>query len=331
MMAAGLPTMATRRDAQVVYAASAGLKHSTQLAAVRRRGYQARKGREYGDPALALLAWEAEKAVYNEHGELVGGDDPADPRTHAKVNPAYGPPGLGRISPAYVRREAAALGGFDSVEFGTERLGIGDYPEDDEKWEVIDKEAWQRQADLNSTIAAGSRRILPIDGDPSRGITTLGIAGLRADGRKHVEVIARHRGSAWIVDKLLGKGMHEVYGELDLWERLGKPIVVALKNGAAADIADRLRQRGVTVESPTETEYGVACAALVEDIRTGNAVHIDQTSMNAAVGAAEKRENPEGGWRWSRDVPTDQAPIVVGTLGLWGLAKFSKAPRSKIW
>jgi hypothetical protein len=330
-MAAGLPTMATRRDAQVVYAASAGLKHSTQLAAVRRRGYQARKGREYGDPALALLAWEAEKAVYNEHGELVGGDDPADPRTHAKVNPAYGPPGLGRISPAYVRREAAALGGFDSVEFGTERLGIGDYPEDDEKWEVIDKEAWQRQADLNSTIAAGSRRILPIDGDPSRGITTLGIAGLRADGRKHVEVIARHRGSAWIVDKLLGKGMHEVYGELDLWERLGKPIVVALKNGAAADIADRLRQRGVTVESPTETEYGVACAALVEDIRTGNAVHIDQTSMNAAVGAAEKRENPEGGWRWSRDVPTDQAPIVVGTLGLWGLAKFSKAPRSKIW
>jgi phage terminase large subunit-like protein len=331
MMAAGLPTMATKPEAQVVYTGSGGMKHSTQLASVRKRGYQASKGREQGDPALALLAWEAQKAIYNEHGELVGGDDPANPRTWAKTNPAYGPPGLGRISPAYVRREAAALGGFHSVEFGTERLGIGDYPEDDEKWEVIDKDTWQRAANSEGTIAHDSQRILAIDGDLSRGITTLGVAGLQVGGRKHFEVAARHRGSAWAVEKLLGKGRHDVYGELDLWERLGKPIVVALKNGAAADVADRLRKRGVTVESPTDMEYGVACSALVEDIKVGNAVHIDQASMNAAVGAAEKRENVEGGWRWSRDVPTDQAPIVVGTLSLWGLENFVTAPEPEIF
>jgi len=82
MMAAGVPTMATRRDAQIIYAASAGLPVSTQLALVRRRGLRKEK-------RLALMMWEAERAVYDERGRLIAGDDPADPRTHAKVNPAY--------------------------------------------------------------------------------------------------------------------------------------------------------------------------------------------------------------------------------------------------
>jgi phage terminase large subunit-like protein len=335
MMSAGVPTMATRPEAQIVYAGSAGFKHSTQLAAVRRRGHQARRGREYGDPALALLEWAADKAVYDEHGNLIGGDDPADPRTHAKVNPALGV----RISHAYVRREARALGGFDSVEFGTERLGIGDWPEDDERWEVIDKPTWQAAADRESVLDPAGVRVLAVDADPMRGVTTLGVTGVRADGRRHIEVIARHRGSLWVVEKLLGTGVHDVYGELDLWERLGKPTVVILKNGPAAELIGRLRagrprggkERKVTVESPTEQEYAAACADLVEGVRVGDLVHIDQASMNAAVGAAAKRENTEGGWRWAREVTADQAPIVAGTLGVWKLAKNAKIPRSKVW
>lgn len=334
MMAAGLPTMATRRDAQVIYAGSAGMPHSTQLALVRKRGLRQEKG-------IGLLLWEADRPVYDEYGRLTGGDDPTSPVTHAKVNPAYNI----RIDATSIEKEALGMGGYDTPEFWTERLGIGDYPQDGERWEVISKEIWKRQTDHDSVLAPVAPRSHFLALSSERGVTTLAAAGKRLDGKVHFEVIARHRGSAWVLDKLLGEPgeehAHPVWGELGLWKRLGKPLIACLKNEEGTEVAiklaellrDELRKPADRkVQMPTESEYAAACAGLVEGLRTDKIVHIGQQSTENAIAAAVKRANPEGGWRWDRDVPAEQAPIIASTLAVWLVEKFGKRiPKSQIW
>jgi hypothetical protein len=349
MMAAAVPTLATIPNAQVFYAGSAGMKHSTQLASVRRRAYAR------NDPSLMFAEWAAQKAVYGPQGEVLSGDDPASPATHRKVNPGYGiriggirpdqvgTPEAARLSDSYIRKEAATLGGFNSTGFGTERLGIGDYPQEDETWEVIDKESWEARADQASQIAEKAAIALAIDADPERAMGTVGVAGPRADGRRHVEIIERHRGTGWILDAAIGKPVDPLR-ELSDWEQavVDRMVdlksrhricaVAVLKTAAAASLIAALTKAGLPVVSPTETEYVQACGYFYEAVvEKGTVVHIDQPSMNAAVGGARKRENTEGGWRWSRDSPVDAAPIVDATLALWALEKYGGAPRSKIW
>ena len=328
MMAAGLPTMATRAgEAQVVYAGSAGFKTSTQQALVRRRGMA------MNDPELGFLAWEIDPPVYDEHGRLERGDDPADPRTHAKVNPTYNI----RINAQTVEREARTMGGWNAKSFWTERLGVGDYPDAGEAWAVIGKEAWKEARDDLSEIDFGRTVCLAVDSENE--ITTIAICGWRPseDGRggeQHVEIVARHKGSTWAVHKLMAKGEHDVYGELDLWNRLGRPKVAILKNGLAAEIIPRLTEHPsgvVDVVSPTETEYAAACGAFVTDIGKLRVRHIGQTSLEVALGGAERRENAEKGWRWARDVATEQAPIVSATLAKWALDRWGQQRGAQIW
>jgi phage terminase large subunit-like protein len=342
MMAAALPTLATVPNAQVVYAGSAGMKHSTQLAAVRRRGYAS------NDPALLFAEWAAEKAVYGPQGELLAGDDPGSPQTWAKVNPGYGI----RITQSYIRKEMAALGGARSPQFGTERLGIGDWPEDDETWEVISKEAWQAAGDRASQIVEHGTIALAIDADPDRAMGTIGVCGLRADGRRHIEVVERHRGTGWILGaaaatetpgKAPGEDLDPDRGLTD-WEqaivdrmadlkaRHRVCAVAVLKTSTAASLITALVKAGLPVQSPSEIEYAQACGGLYEAIvEKGTLVHLDQPSMNTAVGGARKRSGVEGGWRWSREAPVDAAPIVVGTLAMWAHERFAPVPRSKVW
>lgn len=342
MMAASLPTLATVPNAQVVYAGSAGMRHSTQLAAVRKRAHAR------DDPALMYAEWAADKAVYDEHGLLVAGDDPADPVTWAKTNP-----GLGiRITVSYIRKEMGALGGPTSTEFGTERLGIGDWPPDEEAWEVIDKQAWAAAADAGSQIVDGARIALAIDADPDRAMGTIAVAGLRDDGRIHMEVIERHRGTGWIVDAtaravkkpqvkaakdgepapLTDWEQSIVDRMTDLNARYRVAAVAVLKTSAAASLIGALTRAKLPVVSPTDVQYAQVCGSVYEAIvDTRSLVHMDQPSVNAAVGGARKREVPEGGWRWSRSVLVDAAPIVVCTLAYWAFVNHAKSPRSKVW
>jgi phage terminase large subunit-like protein len=338
MMAASLPTLATVPNAQVIYAGSAGMKHSTQLASVRRRGYAR------DDPSLMYAEWSASKAVFGPHGELVEGDDPASPETWAKVNPGMGI----RITGTYIRKEMAALGGARSQGFGTERLGVGDWPDEDETWEVIDKESWLARADKASQIVDRGSVALAIDADSERSMGTIGVCGLRSDGRRHVEVIERHRGTGWILGASTAAAGKPVAPDTDReladWEqavvdrmvelkaRHRVCAVAVLKTSAAASLIAALVKAGLPVESPSETEYAQACGDLYEQVVEKDTVaHLDQPSMNTAVGGARKRTNVEGGWRWSRESPVDAAPIVVGTLALWAHQKFAPVPRSKVW
>lgn len=323
MMAAGLPTMATRREGQVVYTGSAGMKHSTQLAKVRSRGRRPARGLP-GPKALALLEWAAEKPIYDDAGRLVGGDDPEDLRTAAKVNPALGQPPRGRITVSYVRNEAEAMGGFDAAPWWTERLGIGDWPDDGERWEVIDKDGWKNAADLGSRMLPEGR-VFAVDADPVTGVYALTVSGVREDKLGHIETVEQRRGSLWLVPR-----MQEIVGA-DVRKRIHKPPVILLKTAVASHLVTDLETGRWVVYEPTETQYVQSCTALVEELRGGKVVHIGQKSLTDAMGAAAKRTNVEGGWKWDRDMP-GQSPVIGATLARWGVRKgYGKLPKSKVF
>jgi phage terminase large subunit-like protein len=118
-MAALLPTLSARPNPQVWYASTAGDMDSVQLGRVRERGVAG------NDPSLAFFEWSAEES-----------DDPADPVTWAKANPALGI----RLTEEYIGREHAALA---PEAFARERLSIGNYPVDGAAWEVLTHDAWE--------------------------------------------------------------------------------------------------------------------------------------------------------------------------------------------
>lgn len=309
MMAAGLPTMATRANAQIWYTGSAGMRHSSQLGAVRHRAFRR------NDPALMYAEWTAEKAVYDEFDPalLVGGDDPADRRTWAKVNPGFGPRPVGRITEDYIVKEIRALGGPQSAQTGTERLGIGDWPEEDAAWAVIPKGSWGKALDAYSEIPASGRVCHGLDADADRGVTTLSAFGLRADGLGHAETVTRHRGLAWVLPWLLDDA-HPL--------RRTRPVAV-LRNGAAASLVADMQNAGIVVLLPTETEYARACGDLVTSfVERCDVRRVEQQSLSDAAAGAQKLVNREGGWVWDRTVPSDQSPIVGVTLAKWGYTQW---------
>lgn len=317
MVAGVIPTMATKPEAQVVYTGSAGFKTSTQLGLVRARGYRK-------DPAVALLEWAAQRPVYDEDGRQVGGDDPASPATWAKVNPNMGPPGHSGhvIGQDYIRNEMATLGGPESHYFWRERLGIGDYPVDEERWVVFSKGQWERCHVPESQPSAW--RVHAFDTDPRLDVTTLVIASWAqvdgvATGAVHLEIAARHRGSLWCAG-VAAEHAAEVPGA----------IFTVLAPSAAAHLKGALEAKRLRVEAPSMGAYAASCETLAQYVRAGLVSHLDQRPFRAAFGGGDKREGVEGGWVWDRETGAEAAPAVAGSLAMWALLAFPPVAEDEV-
>jgi hypothetical protein len=118
--------------------------------------------------------------------------------------------------------------------FGHERLGNGDYPrEEGEDW-VIPRRAIERAADGNSKIVGPVLFGLEVKYDRSR--ASIGVAGHRSDGRKHIELIDNRAGIRWTVGELVRlKARHENLG------------VVIDPTSPANNLVGDLEDHGITV------------------------------------------------------------------------------------
>jgi hypothetical protein len=315
-VAASLPTMATRPDGQVWFVGSAGFKTSIQQARVRNMALDG------VNDSLMYAEWAAEPWVPEHLDPLTGqmvaarGDRPDVPETWAKVNPGY----ARRITESYIRNEAGLLGGFDSVEFGTERLGIGDWPKDGQAWAVIDKDAWVAAEDPDSQIADDSRVAFAAHTDPAKDVTTVSVAGWRADGKAHVEVLARHRGNAWVVDAL---------GQLtSTWKPLG---ILVLKTSATTPVINDAEAAKVPVRSPTTIEYAQACARFRQRVvERGTVVHMAQASLTRSIAGVRPLANKDGGWVFDPASMVDIGPAVTVALALREL-EIAEPRNSWVW
>ena len=308
VVGAALPTLSAVRNPQLWYAGSAGERDSTQLARIRQRGLAG------GDPSLAYFEWSIDPcAEYCPQG-CTEHDDPAAVESWAKANP-----GLGiRLSVEHVAREMPSMGGPYSPVFQRERLGVGDWPTDENGWAVISEEDWAGCADPDSPRP---RRpwALAVDATPDLSASAIAISGLRPDGKVVVEIPdGCHRGgTSWVI------------GELQrLIDKLRPCAVIIDPRSPAASLIDEAELARLEITKPGTIEvaqaFGLFCTA-VTDRQVTHLGKQAQPGLHAAVAGAADRAIGDGGRAWARrSTSVDISPLVACTMACWGFNKFGR-------
>lgn len=257
-------------------------------------------GEEFSNRRAKALSGKAKDMVYVE----LSADPDADPDDYeqvAKANPSF----PHRTPVESIQRMRENLTDDDS--FKREGLGIWD-AEDSAR--VIDEDSWNRVADPASM--AIERLTLAIDVPPNRSISSVALAGQRADGRWHVELDDSRKGVDWVIpwvkDRVSKNRLHAVVADEMcglIEERKGKHYLTG------TDVV-------VTLAAAEGRDMAIACAKYYDAVIDQSVRHTDQPQVNVALSLARKRPLA-GGWAWNRkDAASDITPIVAQTLALWG-------------
>jgi hypothetical protein len=296
-----LPTLSARPNPQVWYAGSAVdqavHEDGVVLARLRERGLRG------NDPGLAFFEWSMPNPDPSPgqswSPELVTQELAEDVEAWAVANP-----GLGiRISLEHVENELRSM---DPRTFAVERLGVGDWPTGDKTaGGVIDEEVW------SSLVDASSRLEDPVafafDVSPDRSWASIAAAGKRADGRAHVEIVERGRGTRWLPGRLA-----------ELSETHSPVAVVCDGASPAASLVRELEEQGVQVTVASAKDHANACGLIFDLVAEKGLRHLGTSELRAAVKAATRRPLGDA-WAWSRKTSAaDISPLVAATLALWG-------------
>lgn len=285
-MAALMPTMAARPNPQVWYMSSAPTATSAVLRRLCKRG---RKGAN----RLAYSEWCAPSDA-----------DSDDRSAWAMANPAYGT----RISEEAVEREHGAM---DDETFRRERLGV--WHEDEDGGQVVDPAVWQARVDTGSQIEGPIA--VAVDVAPDRSSAAVAVAGRRADGLRHAEVIDHRPGTGWILSRLV-----------EVAERWAPCALVVDPSGPAGALLPALAEKGFATDGSGRwrlhiigsREAAQACGAFLDDIVNDQFRHLDQAPLTAALTGAKTRPLADA-WAWSRrHSGIDISPLVAVTLARHG-------------
>jgi hypothetical protein len=290
-MSALMPTMSARMDTtehgpQLWYAGSAGNTDSEQQARVVARG------RAGGDPALAYHEWCLEET-----------DELYDPASWAKANPAYGR----RIDPALVLTESVSM---DRVSFARERGGVGTYPLAEGADTPIPQADWLRAQDRQSRITGALVFALDVAWD--RSAAAIAVAGRRADGAAHIEVIDHRPGTRWVAERIA-----ELAAK---WPSPVGPIVDM--RGPAGSLEPEFVDAGVRMSTLAVREIPASYGAIYDAVtaRPPAVRHRGQPVLDEALQHARLRR-VAGAQAWDRR-GSDASPIIAVTFALHGLLSY---------
>jgi hypothetical protein len=325
---ASMPTMRAVPNPQLYYTASAGMHDSTQLAAVRRRMIRQ-------DPSLMGYEWsisphtdtcprdEVHGRKANRYVVCSRHDDRDDPRSWAKSNPAFGT----RIRLDHFRKELTAM---SPAAFDRELLGVGDWPPEEEAWEIVTEEAWQACA---MEDPGGALRPVAFAWDVAEDLLSATIASAwdRPDpgwevtvNEKRTVISSRvvleiprgcsREGSAWVISRL---------AEL---KRKWKPIAIcAPTNGPGASLIDDAEKAGIEVLKAGSADEAAALALFRAKVRDRGIIHLGKEQapgLRAAIATATTRDVGDGGKALKRrDAETDITPATTAALAHWALNK----------
>lgn len=317
-MGALLPTLSAQPDPQVLYGSSAGLMESAVLRGVRDRGRAGQDARlayfEWCAPGPAEACADGARCTHRLDAVGCGCDD----LEHwQRANPAIGR----RISLETIAAERRAL---PPEEFGRERMGWWDDPIDPtERWAVIPEAVYRGLEDPASR--AGDRVAFAVDATPDGSHAAIAVAGVRADGLGHCEVIDHRRGTSWVVDRIAGRKAGEDVDDGGLVGRWSPVAVVVDPKGPAGFLIKPLEERGVTVTPLNAGDVGTAtgdfiAACGVADGDEATLRVLPYRGLEDAVAGAEEAKLGDGR-KWNRRSPSvDISPLVAVTLARYGLA-----------
>lgn len=314
------PAMATRREAQMWIASMVpGLTRAKSVDSAFLRE-KMRLGRECVlngvNDGIAYFEWSAPAPEEWEDGFTL---DPGDPKVWRSCLPALGH----TIDESVI---AADFQDLDLVDFCAEYLGW--WPQDNAPtWTLIRRMTWEA---LKDPISQPEGQVaLGIAADDERKHAWMGVAGKRADGNWHLEVVEPGGdipqgtpGVDWLRNRTI-----------DFCNANDPLCVVVMGNSPAASEIIPLRQNGIEVITPNMQEYAAACGRFVD--ATGEHApalseedeeipvrlrHIGQVPLDRAVSGVRKLTSPtQGIFTWARvGSSVDIGPIESVTLGMHG-------------
>lgn len=274
---------------QIIYASSAPLPESEVLHRVRQ----------------SFIDGDIERGFYAEWSCEEGVTDLEDVDAWYESNPALGI----RISEDWVRENELRV--LSAEAFATERLGIV-FGADAGVSEVPD---WGSCLDVESVMVG--KPTLAVDVDPDLSWTSIAVAGLRADGLLHVELVDRFPSVEDAVRVL------QV-----MWRKWQVPVHLDSRAAAGAIVPSLLGAKVPLVEITT-SDLLKACAAFKQQVKDGQLRHRGQLPLDVAVAGAAVRSVGEG-WAWARKSSSVSiSPLVAVTLAGW-FAR-SVQPRNDGW
>jgi hypothetical protein len=281
ILQAVIPATQTRRDPQVWLISTAGTDESTML----RRHVE--MGR-VGSPDLAYFEWSAPDNW-----------PAAEPATWRACMPALGL----TVEESHVAHAQATLpaGSFDRAYLNRWTVQLES---------VIPPAWWAACRQAESQLPYASPLALAADVALDRGQVAIAAAGLRPDGRLHVELVDAVAGTDAAPRRLL-----------ELAYRHSAVVLAVSGDPHAAELVAGLHGLGVEPATYSGARLAAACAHLYDLVRQGKLAHRGQPALDAAVAGAGRRLSGDS-WSWSRrSSRADIAPLVAVTLAAWALVQ----------
>jgi len=299
------PAMITRSGSQLWVVSTAGTPDSVYL-----RG-KVDKGRVRvlsGQPStVAYFEWSAP----DEDGVVV---DHTDPAVWWACMPALG----------HTVSEATIRGELEMDEDDFRRAYLNQWRDRKQASRVIPESDWVLCEDEDSSLANPDEDAitLAVATTPDRAWSAIGLAGVRADGLDHIEVINHKPGTDWLLDRVLG-----------IRERRNVVAVVIDPASPAGSLIVDFEAAGVDVTKTTAQQMAQACGSLYDavvpplDAPAGyqrTVKHRGQVSLNAALAGAKKRPLADS-WALDRKGSADICPLEVVILARWARAQHVEA------
>jgi len=290
-------TTMARRKAQVWAFSNAGDDRSVVLNDLQEKGLATVEGTSGADSSLGIFEWSAP-------------DDCAidDPNMWRLANPSLG-------YPQGISHEAlrAALETDPEPIFRTECLcqRVPDLIPS-----KIPLTAWVKCADPSSTISGGLVLSWEVSWDRSRG--AIGVAGYRADGLPHVELIEYAEGTDWMPGR---------FGELT--KRHNVLAVVFNPSGPGAsllnDVTERLPAK-MEPQAMTARDCANACGRMYDAVITGQMRQLGDDRLLDALRKSATRPLVDA-WAWDlKRSGGDISSLCSVTNAMHGLTVHGKPP-----
>lgn len=235
--------------------------------------------------------------------------DPDDPMTWWGCMPALG----------YTTTERKIAAFRESMQDGFLRPFLNWWGDDIASDWKIPKDKWNApaQRDPDSIIAEDRDELVyVVDISPDRDWASIGVAGVRADGRFHVEVIDDGPGTEWLVE---GDPSRELVGLRSLLANF--PGEVYFEFRTTGTIEPDLREAGIEAHPISAQDVAIAGPQFLDYVLNGRVCHIGQAELDDSLAAAATKTVGDG-WKWARGKSLRPiTPLITVTYALRMLSK----------
>lgn len=211
-------------------------------------------------------------------------EDPYDPMTWWRRMPALG----------FTQTVEKIQSFADSMGEAEFRRAFGCQWGDDfaSDWK-IPRDAWEACRDVESTIA-DDRLVYVFDVAPDSAWASISVAGVREDGRIHVEVISDGLGTDWLVH---GDPTRDLVGMREILD--ADPGDVWYEHKFAGFMVPQMRDAGIEPQAIPSHDIAISGPGLLDAVLSDRIRQLGQAELEEQLASAGTKVSDDV-WRWAR-------------------------------